>query len=94
VQVIGAAEEGDAVALRLVEREARELACHAVALARRLEPWSGAVPVAFHGGVLGVDFYADVVRCALEEYEYHFEVRPSVADAVAGALSYARRLTA
>jgi len=92
VQVIGAAEEGDAVALRLLEREARELACHAVALARRLEPWSGAVPVAFHGGVLGVDFYAGVVRCALDESECRFDVRPSVADAVAGALSYARRM--
>lgn len=90
--VVAAAEEGDAVALQLVEREARELACHAVALARRLEPWSGAVPVAFHGGVLSVDFYADVVRSALEEYEYAFEVRPSVADAVEGALSYARRM--
>jgi hypothetical protein len=49
-------------------------------------------PIAFHGGVLGGDFYADVVRCALEEYEYRFDVRPSVADAVAGALSYARRM--
>jgi glucosamine kinase len=92
VHVVSAADEGDAVALQLLEREARELACHAVALARRLEPWSGAVPVAFHGGVLGVDLYAEVVRGALDEYEYRFEVRPSVADAVAGALSYARRM--
>jgi glucosamine kinase len=94
VHVVDAAEEGDAVALRLVEREARELACHAVALARRLEPWSGPVPIAFHGGVLAVDFYAEVVRSALEEYEYRFDVRESAADAVAGALSCARRLVA
>jgi glucosamine kinase len=92
VHVVDAAEQGDAVALQVVEREARELACHAVALARRLEPWSGTVPVVFHGGVLGVDFYARVVTSALEEYEYAFEVRPGVADAVAGALSYARRM--
>jgi len=92
VHVVEAAAEGDAVARRLLEREARELANHAVALARRLEPWSGAVPVAFHGGVLGVEYYAEVVRCALGEHEYRFEVRPSVADAVAGALSYARRM--
>ncbi|HEX6751252.1 MAG TPA: BadF/BadG/BcrA/BcrD ATPase family protein [Longimicrobium sp.] len=94
VHVVEAAEQGDAVALQVVEREARELACHAVALARRMEPWSGAVPVVFHGGVLGIDFYADVVRASLEEYEYAFEVRPGVADAVAGALLYARRLLA
>ncbi len=94
VHVVEAAEQGDAVALQVVEREARELACHAVALARRLEPWSGAVPVVFHGGVLGIDFYADVVRASLEEYEYAFEVRPGVADAVAGALLYARRMLA
>jgi N-acetylglucosamine kinase-like BadF-type ATPase len=92
LHVIGAAEQGDAVALALVEREARELACHAVALARRLEPWSGAIPVVFHGGVLGIGFYADVVTGALEEYEHAFDVRPGVADAVAGALSHARRM--
>lgn len=92
VHVVTAAEEGDAVALQLLEREARELACHAVALARRLEPWSGPVPVAFHGGVLGVDFYADAVRAVLDEHEHRFEVRPSVSDGVAGALSYARRM--
>jgi glucosamine kinase len=92
VHVIEAAERGDAVALQVVEREARELACHAVALARRLEPWSGTVPVVFHGGVLGVDFYAHVVRASLDEYEQAFEVRPAVADAVAGALTQARRM--
>jgi glucosamine kinase len=92
VHVVKAAEEGDAVALQLLEREARELACHAVALARGLEPWSGAVPVAFHGGVLGVELYADVVQNALEEYEYAFELRPSVADAVAGAIHCALQM--
>jgi glucosamine kinase len=94
VHVVRAAEEGDAVALRVVDREARELASHAVALARRLEPWSGVIPVAFHGGVLGVDYYADVVRRALAAHEYPFVIRPSVADAVAGALSLARRMVA
>ncbi|HSU17019.1 N-acetylglucosamine kinase [Longimicrobium sp.] len=92
VHVIEAAERGDAVALGVVEREARELARHAVALARRMAPWSGPVPVVFHGGVLGVDFYADVVKRALDDDEQDFEVRPAVSDAVAGALSYARRM--
>jgi glucosamine kinase len=92
VHVVRAAEEGDAVALQLLEREARELACHAVALARRLEPWSGPVPVAFHGGMLESDFYAEIVQNALEEYEYRFEVRPSVSDAVAGAIHCALQM--
>jgi N-acetylglucosamine kinase-like BadF-type ATPase len=90
--VISAAEQGDPVALGVAEREARELACHALALARRLEPWSGAVPVVFHGGVLSNPFYAGVVEGALEEFEYAFSVRPAVSDAVHGALSFARRL--
>ena len=92
-EVIGAAAEGDVVALEVVRREAAALALHAVALARRLAPWSGAVPVVFHGGVLSThDFYADLVRGALEGSGQDFDVRPAVADAVAGALSYAMRL--
>jgi len=90
--VVAAAEEGDAVALQVVEREARELACHAVALARRLEPWPGPIPIVFHGGALSTPFYAEVVSGALEEFEHAFAPRPSAADAVHGAISYARRL--
>jgi hypothetical protein len=75
-----------------VEREARELACHAVALARRLEPWSAPIPVVFHGGVLATPFYAGVVSAAMEEYEHHFQERPGIADAVAGAVTRARRM--
>ena len=92
--VVAAAEGGDAVARRVLEHEARELACHAVALARRLEPWTGEVPVVFHGGVLSHPFYADLVCGALEEWEAElaFDVRPGAADAVHGALSFARRM--
>jgi glucosamine kinase len=91
--VVAAGEAGDPVACGVLEREARELACHAAALARRLEPWTGEVPVAFHGGVLGHPFYASLVTGALEEWEaeFSFRVRPPVADAVHGALSFARR---
>ncbi len=92
IHVLDAAEEGDGVAVRIVRREARELASHAVALARRLGPWEGAVPVVFHGGTLQADIYAATVTRALDESETQFEVRPGVADAVAGALSYARRM--
>jgi len=92
MHVIDLAEAGDAVAVDLVDREARELASHAVALARRLEPWEGAIPVVFHGGTLGAEFYAAAVTHALDGSRYRFEVRPGVADAVAGALGYARRM--
>ncbi|HEU4556477.1 MAG TPA: BadF/BadG/BcrA/BcrD ATPase family protein [Longimicrobium sp.] len=92
IHVIDAAEEGDAVAVQVMEREARELASHAVALARRLEPWDGPVPIVFHGGTLGAPFYAAAVTRALDKAECAFEVRHGVSDAVAGALSYARRM--
>jgi N-acetylglucosamine kinase-like BadF-type ATPase len=92
VHVIGCAEQGDAVALGLVEREARELACHAVALARRLEPWTEPIPVVFHGGVLATPFYAGVVSAAMEEFEHHFVAREGIADAVVGAVGRARRM--
>ncbi|HEX2204565.1 MAG TPA: BadF/BadG/BcrA/BcrD ATPase family protein, partial [Longimicrobium sp.] len=91
--VVEAAQSGDPVASGVVERGARELGCHAAALARRLEPWRGSeVPVVFHGGVLSIPFYAELVSGALEAWEYQFRVRPGVADAVDGALSYARAL--
>lgn len=93
-RVVAAAEAGDVAACQVLEREARELACHAVALARKLEPWSGEVPVVFHGGVLSHPFYAGMVEGALEEWdaELAFRVRPASSDAVHGALSYARRM--
>ncbi|HYH80252.1 MAG TPA: BadF/BadG/BcrA/BcrD ATPase family protein [Longimicrobium sp.] len=94
VHVLSAAEAGDPVALEVVEHEARELARHAVALARRLAPWDGAVPIVFHGGTLGADIYAAAVTRALDASATSFEVRPGVSDAVAGALSYAKAMLA
>ena len=90
--VIALAEQGDVAARGVVEREARELACHAAALARRLEPWEGEVPVVFHGGVLSIPFYAELVEGALDEWAFDFRVRPAASDAVHGALSFARRM--
>jgi len=92
--VIVAAGEGDAVARALVEREARQLALHVVALYARLGPWTAPVPVVFHGGVLGTELYSGLVARALDETGHPFQVRPPVADAVAGALRYARALLA
>ncbi|HEV2736814.1 MAG TPA: hypothetical protein VGV85_18385, partial [Longimicrobiaceae bacterium] len=88
--VIRAAEEGDAVALRIVEAEARGLAEHAVALRCHLDPWPDGVPVVFHGGVLGSGLYSGLVRRALADADPVLRVVPPVADAVAGALRLAR----
>jgi glucosamine kinase len=92
IHVLDAAAGGDAVAMRIVRREARELASHAIALARRLAPWDGPVPVVFHGGTLGAEIYAAAVTRELDASDAAFEVRPGVSDAVAGALSCARRM--
>jgi glucosamine kinase len=88
--VIRAAEQGDAEALRIVEAEARGLAEHAVALRCHLDPWPNAVPVVFHGGVLGSGLYSGLVRRALADADPVLQVVPPVADAVAGALRLAR----
>jgi glucosamine kinase len=90
--VIAAADGGDDVALGILRREAGELALHAVALASRLGPWSGDVPVVFHGGVLGRELFADLVGGALAMSAHDFAVRPAAEDAVAGALRCARRV--
>lgn len=90
--VVEAAEAGDALARDVLEREARGLAEHAVALAARLGPWTGEVGVVFHGGVLSSELYASLVRGLLEATQFPFRVRPPAADAVAGALSFARQL--
>ncbi|HET6229921.1 MAG TPA: BadF/BadG/BcrA/BcrD ATPase family protein [Longimicrobiaceae bacterium] len=92
--VIAAADAGDAVALRVAEGQARELAQHALALAQRLVPWAGEIPVVFHGGVLGAPLYARLVTRALTESGLAFSVRDPVADAVTGSLRYARGLVA
>jgi glucosamine kinase len=90
--VLAAAEAGDATALKVARTQAHELSRHAHALAGRLGPWSGPVSVVFHGGVLRSAFYTRLVTEALAANGHEIAVRPPVADAVAGALGYARRL--
>jgi glucosamine kinase len=89
-RVIVTATEGDPVALEVVRTEAERLARHAVALHCHLAPWPDAVPVVFHGGVLGTELYSGLVRRTLEAADPPFRVVPPVADAVAGALRLAR----
>ena len=90
--VLELAAGGDAVALRLVEQQAHELASHVIALAHRLGPWTGDVPVVFHGGVLRSGLYATLVDRNLAQNAHLYRIQPAQADAVHGALAYARAL--
>jgi glucosamine kinase len=88
--VFAIAGDGDMVAERIVSEQAMQLADHVTALARRLGPWSGEVPVVFHGGALGAPFYAAAVRERLDAAPLsRYAVRPAHADAISGALSIA-----
>jgi sugar (pentulose or hexulose) kinase len=59
------------------------------ALAANLGPWTQPVDVVFHGGTLRSPLYARLVADALAADPQAFNVRPPVADAVAGALGFA-----
>ena len=90
--VLEVAAAGDGLALRVVEHHARELASHVIALAHRLGPWPGDVPVVFHGGVLRSGLYATLVDRNLAQNAHAYRIQPAEADAVHGALAYARAL--
>ncbi|HEV2131095.1 MAG TPA: BadF/BadG/BcrA/BcrD ATPase family protein [Longimicrobiaceae bacterium] len=87
--VVRVAEEGDAVAREVLQREARELAQHAVALVHRLGPWSTGPSVVFFGGVFRSRIFAQLVHGAILAELPGVQLRESAADAVAGALRYA-----
>jgi glucosamine kinase len=90
--VLDLAASGDRVARRVVERQAEALAGHVVALAHRLGPWSGDVPVVFHGGVLRSGLYASLVDRALAGNAHRYRLQPPLADAATGAVACARAL--
>lgn len=90
--VIDLAAGGDPVARRLVERQADALAGHVVALAHRLAPWPGDVPVVFHGGVLRSGLYASLVDLRLRGNAHRYRLQPPLADAASGAVACARLL--
>lgn len=92
--VLDAAAGGDALALGVVEHHARELARHVIALAHGLGPWPGDVPVVFHGGVLRSGLYAALVERNLAQNAHRYSIQPARADAVHGALAYARAMVA
>jgi glucosamine kinase len=81
----------DAVAAEIVRDAARDLAAHAVALHSRLGPGSATAAVVLHGGVAGDPVFTDRMEEALREAGPGLELRTGVADAVTGAVAFARR---
>ena len=84
--VVRLAGSGDAVAERIVARAAAELALHVTTLVRRLGPWSDAVPVVFHGGLLADPQIARRVTERLAGGTVPVVRREPAADAIAGAV--------
>lgn len=93
--VVEAAAEGDGVARRLLRDAAAALAEHATTLARRLAPWSGAVPVVLHGGLAGESAFSTLVVDLLSRARGWdggaLEIRDPLTDPVTGAIRLALR---
>jgi glucosamine kinase len=89
VHVLRLAEEGDAVALRIARGAAADLAAHARALVQRLGPWSGPIPVVFHGGVARDPFFEACLSDAIRQLGLGVVPHEAMADAVAGAVQIA-----
>jgi glucosamine kinase len=92
VHVLRLAADGDEVAIGLARESASALADHAAALVRRLGPWKRSIPVVFHGGVARDAIFGDYLRASLAEFAMGLEPRDALADAVAGAVQFAREL--
>jgi glucosamine kinase len=92
--VVALADAGDTAAREILDDAAKELAAHVVALGARLAPWSEPTPVVLLGGVLRNSQVATGIAEQLAAHGDAFDVRPPAADAVAGALDFARALLA
>ena len=90
--VMRCAGAGDSVAAEIVVAGAHELALHAAALVGRLGPWSGTPSVVFLGGVFQDEMYRTQVTRELAQHAPTCRVREPAADAVQGALQFARAL--
>ena len=89
VDVYACASAGDAVALRIVERAADDLA-DSVAAAVAAISGDGPVPVAHTGGVLAPGGFAvDLLRDRLADRTPRADLRPAVGSALTGALRLA-----
>jgi glucosamine kinase len=86
---VGTADGGDPVASRIVQEASTELAAHARALAERLGPWTGPVPVVIHGGLGRAPAYTRNLEAALQTASTPLHLRPPLAEPVTGALQIA-----
>lgn len=94
VHVIRTAELGDAAAREIVVGAAADLGTHVEALVRRLGPWSDAPRVVFHGGVAGDPAFRTHIDAVMAALPVPIRITDSAADAVTGALAFARGLVA
>lgn len=92
VHVLRAAEAGDAVAREIVSEAALDLAAHVDALVARLGPWNEPPAVVLHGGLARDPLFVPKLTAVLEAGRSRVRIQPSAADAVTGALEYARAL--
>jgi N-acetylmuramic acid 6-phosphate etherase len=91
--VLAAAEEGDRVAVEIVEHEATELARTTAAAARKLDLTNEPCPLAITGGViLNSADYRERFLTALQAAGVHAEPVTPVLEPANGALRIARRL--
>lgn len=92
VHVLRVAAQGDPVAREIVSEAALDLAAHVDALYRRLAPWTEPPAVVLHGGVASDPVFGPTITRVLARRPDPVRVVPSAADAVTGALEYARTL--
>lgn len=93
VHVLRASERGDQAAREIVAEAALDLAAHVTALVERLGPWSTPPRVVLHGGVASDPIFAPYVERVIQASSGPVQLRKSAADAVTGAIEYARALT-
>jgi glucosamine kinase len=92
VHALRQADAGDAAALAVVTGAADALALHVRALTERLGPWSDTIDVVLHGGLASDPSFRTHLLSALDRLGLPVNVREPHADAVAGAVRYAREL--
>lgn len=92
MHVLRASDQGDQAAREIVAEAALDLAAHVTALVQRLGPWSSPPRVVLHGGVANDPIFAPYVARVIEASSGPVRMTRSAADAVTGAIEYARAL--
>jgi glucosamine kinase len=92
VHVLRASDHGDQAAREIVAEAALDLAAHVTALVQRLGPWSNPPRVVLHGGVANDPIFGPYVERVIRASSGPVELMKSAADAVTGAIEYARGL--